>query len=140
MTSEDLEAMIQELSGQTSRASERGEGEGEEQRPDDENETKENAANEENEVEEEESKIRDQPWEPKAQWEDNNVRMGEGETTEGNGRKMKIWSFLEEKTRVSNEERAQASKPPQPIVKYVLIHSVRQPIFILLLLQEITSS
>ena len=99
LMSEELEAIVQDL-GQASQPSERGEGEGEEQR-------------EEESEEEEVAKISDQPWEPKAQWEDNNVRVGEGELV-GEGRKGKIWSFLEEKTRVSNEERAQASSKPTP--------------------------
>lgn len=54
-----------------------------------------------------------QPWEPKTQWEDN-MHMGErGGEMERAGRKGKIFSFLEEKTRLSNEERelAVGNKP-----------------------------
>ena len=102
LTSEELDAIVQDL-GQASQSSERGEGEGEEQKEDEKNE----------------EEVRDQPWEPKAQWEDSKVRAGESTS---DGKKVKIWSFLEEKTRVSNEERAQASKPsPQltPVFKSV---------------------
>ena len=53
-----------------------------------------------------EGPVNGQPWEPKAQWEDG-MSEGQGEVM-GEGRKGKIWSFLEEKTRVSNEERALA--------------------------------
>lgn len=103
LTSEELMALVEDL-GLVSQSTERGEGEGEEQR-------------EEEKEEVEEAKVRDQPWEPKAQWEDNNMRVKEGQAG-GEGKKGKIWSFLEEKTRVSNEERAQASssKPtPQQV-------------------------
>lgn len=54
-----------------------------------------------------------QPWEPKTQWEDNMDERERGGEVERPGRKGKIWSFLEEKTRLSNEERelAVTSKP-----------------------------
>ena len=110
LTSEELEAIVEDL-GRASQSSERGEGEGEEQRED----------GKRDEEEEEDGNTRDTPWEPKAQWEDNNVRGRSGERKKG-----RIWSFLEEKTRVSNEERAQASTssklptPPQaPVFRFV---------------------
>ena len=99
LTSEELEAIVEDL-GKASQSLERGEGEGEEQRV-------------EKREEEDEGKVTAQPWEPKAQWEDNNVRVGERERA-GERKKVKIWSFLEEKTRVSNEERAQASSKHTP--------------------------
>ena len=105
LTSEELEAIVEDL-GRASQSSERGEGEGEEQR---------DGKRDEEEEEEEEGDVKDIPWEPKAQWEDNNVKVGEGGS--GERKKGRIWSFLEEKTRVSNEERAQAStssKLPTP--------------------------
>ena len=96
--SDDLDAVVQELRQGPRIIMERGEGVGE-------------AAGEKEEGGEPGEQANDEPWEPKAQWEDNMHRV---EEKEGEGRKPgKIWSFLEEKTRVSNEERAQAvvSKP-----------------------------
>ena len=59
-----------------------------------------------------EGAVNGQPWEPKAQWEDSmsgrEGKVREEEEVRGEGKKGKIWSFLEEKTRVSNEERALA--------------------------------
>ena len=66
------------------------------------------------------AEVSDQPWEPKTQWEDN-VKVGETERKR-DGKKGKIWSFLEEKTRISTAERAQTggsksiSPPAQPPV------------------------
>ena len=110
LTSEDLESIIQDLreQGPFFNTSEEGGGA---------NEVDGGMANGE-EVGVLGGVANEQPWEPKTQGEDN-MRKRQGQR-EKEGKKGKIWSFLEEKTRVSEEERAHAvgskslsSPPPQ---------------------------
>lgn len=91
LTSEDMEIIVQELEHETDREG-GGEGVG-------------GREGEEEGVGMSGRQGNDQPWEPKTQWEDN-IHQGEKEWDVGReGRKGKIWSFLEEKTRVSKQER-----------------------------------
>lgn len=107
LSSDDLDTIARDL-GEGNQTMERGEGVGEV------------AGDSEDAAESSEGgQVNEQPWEPKTQWEDDMKKEEEISVLSDERKPGKIWSFLEEKTRISNEERAQAvsSKPPTHVFK-----------------------